>query len=49
MPPVTTRKLARKYKEETGSAQAMEKWLLEEDWWIENKEKYKNWPKNENN
>jgi len=49
VPPVTTRKLARKYKEETGSAQAMEKWLLEEDWWIENKEKYKNWPKNENN
>jgi hypothetical protein len=27
----------RKYKEETGSAQALEKWFVEEQWWIDNK------------
>ena len=37
IPPVTTRKLTKAYKEQTGTAVAMEKWLQEEQWWITNK------------
>ena len=41
VPPVTTRKLTRAYKSQTGTAVAMEKWLVEEDWWKANKHHYK--------
>jgi hypothetical protein len=41
VPPVTTRKLTRAYKSQTGTAVAMEKWLVEEDWWKANKHQYK--------
>jgi hypothetical protein len=37
VPPVTTRKFGRKFKEETGSAYALEKWFQEEQWWLDNK------------
>lgn len=42
VPPVTTRKFGRKYKEVYGSAQALEKWFVEEEWWIENKANFIN-------
>ena len=38
VPPVTTRKLGRKYKEETGTAVGLQKWFDEEAWWLRNKE-----------
>lgn len=41
VPPVTTRKLGKKYKEEFGTAAALEKWLDEENWWISHKHEYK--------
>jgi hypothetical protein len=40
VPPVTTRKFGKKYKEETGNAQALEKWFIEEQWWIDNKKDF---------
>lgn len=40
VPPVTTRKFTKRYKEEFGTAVAMEKWLKEEQWWIEHKSEY---------
>ena len=38
IPPVTTRKFTVKYKEETGTAAGMQKWLDEEQWWLANKD-----------
>jgi hypothetical protein len=40
VPPVTTRKFGKKYKEEIGNAQALEKWFVEEQWWIDNKKDF---------
>jgi len=37
VPPVTTRKFGREYKNETGSAWGLEKWFIEEQWWIDYK------------
>lgn len=41
VPPVTTRKFGRKYKEEFGTAVGLQKWFDEEAWWIKNKDSFK--------